>query len=102
VEDQIVTKLTRQSEERIRLGSHADTEKSVFGLFVDLGFPVVDIVLLGNREIAHDGAFRVKEFDFGTSFDKAVGDLQFRLKFPCGDTLFLYGEVLRQRDISLH
>ena len=79
-----------QAEERVWLSSHADAKQSVFRLFVNLGLPVVDVILLGNRQVAHDGALGVVEFDFGTGFDEAVCDLELGLKLPGGNALFLY------------
>lgn len=83
-----------QAEERVRLGSHANTEQGAFGLFVNLGFPVVDVILFGNGQVAHDGAFRVVEFDFGSCLDKAVCHFELGFKLPGGNALFLDGEVL--------
>lgn len=40
---------TWEPEEGIRLGGHADAQQGVLRLVVYLGFPVVDLVLLGNR-----------------------------------------------------
>ncbi len=85
---------TWESEEGVRLGSHADAEQGRFGLFVDLGFPVVDVVLFRYGQVAHDGAFGIVKLDFGAAFDEAVGDFEFRLKFPSRDALFLDGEIL--------
>lgn len=85
---------TRESEKRVRLGSHADTDDTALGLLVDLGLPIVHVVLFGYREIAQHGALRVKELDLCASLNKAVGNLKLRLKLPCGDALFLNCEIL--------
>ena len=67
--------LTRKTKQRVRLGRHANGEQRVLGLLVDLGLPVVDVVLLGDGQVAHDGALRVEEFDLGAGLDEAVGNL---------------------------
>ena len=92
---------TRHAEEGIRLGSHTDAQEGILGLLVDLGLPVVNVILLGYREVAHDGALRIEKLNFRSAFDKAVGNLKLGLEFPSGDTFFLDGEILRQRDVGL-
>lgn len=73
---------TGKSKERIGLGSHADTDQTAFRFVIDLSLPVVHLVLLGNRKVALNTALGVEELDLGPTFDEAVGNLQFRLKFP--------------------
>lgn len=80
---------TGQSEQRIGFCGHSNAEQGILRLFVNLGFPIIDIVLLGNRQVAHDGALGVEELDFRTGLDKTVGNLQLRLKLPGRNTLFL-------------
>lgn len=90
-----------QTEQRVRLRGHADAEKGVFGLVVDLGLPVVHFVLFWHWQVAHDCAFGVEELDLGTGLDKAVGNLQLGLKLPGRDALFLDGEILRKGNVGL-
>lgn len=92
---------TWQPKERIRLGSHADTEQCVLSLLVDLGLPVVDVILLGHGQVGEHGALRVEELDLGAGLDETVSDLELGLKLPGRDALFLDGQVLRQRDLRL-
>jgi hypothetical protein len=85
---------TWQSEQRVRLRGQANGNAGSLGLFVDLGLPVVDLVLLGDWEVALHTAFGVEELDLGAALDKAVCNLELRLKFPCRDALFLNCEEL--------
>ena len=73
---------TRKSKERIWFRGHADAYHRIIWLFVDLGLPVVNLILLGHGQVAHDSAFGIKELDFGPRFDKTVCDLQLRFELP--------------------
>lgn len=57
--------------------------------------------MLGNGEVAHDGAFGVEELNLGATLDEAVCDFQLGLEFPGGNALFLDGEVLGERYVGL-
>lgn len=92
---------TWESEKRVWFGGHSNTDQTGFRLVVDLGLPVVYFILFRNGQIALNTTFRVKEFDFRSGFDKAVGDFQLGLEFPSGNALFLDGQELRQRYIGL-
>lgn len=87
-------KLTRQSKERVWLGGHTNSNKRVLGLFVDLGLPVVDVVLLGHGQVAHDGAFGIEKLNLGSGLDEAICNFQLGLKLPGGHALFLDSKVL--------
>lgn len=93
---------TRQSEERVGLGRHADADESRLWLVVDLRLPVVDVILLWDRQVALDATLGVEELDLGASLDKAVGNLEFWLKLPCGNAFFLDRKELGERYIRLH
>ena len=67
--------LTRKPKQGVRLRSHADTQQCILGLIVDLRFPIVDLVLLGDWQVTHNSALGVKELNLCPSFYKAVGNL---------------------------
>lgn len=92
---------TRKSKQRIRLGGHANRDQRALGLFVDLGLPVVDVVLLGHGQVAHDGALGIEEFNLGSGLNEAVCNFQLRLKLPGRHALFLDGKELREGNIGL-
>lgn len=48
---------TGHAKERIRLGGDADTDCGCIGLVIDLGFPVIHIVLFGNGKVGLNTAF---------------------------------------------
>lgn len=87
--------LTRHAEERIRLGGHADAQEGRLRLVVDLGLPVINIVLFWDGQVAHDGALGVEELDFSTGFDETISDFELGLELPGRNALFLDGKVLR-------
>lgn len=85
-----------QAEQRIWLRRQADTNHGRLGFIVELGFPVVYLVLFRNREIALHATLRVEEFNLRPGLDEAIRNLQLRLELPCRDALFLYRQELRQ------
>jgi hypothetical protein len=85
---------TWQPEQRVRLRGQTNSNAGSLGLFVDLGLPVVDLVLLGDWKVALHTAFGVEEFNLGAALDKAVCNLELRLKLPRRDALFLNCEEL--------
>lgn len=87
-------RLTWKSKQRVWLGGHTDAEKRALGLFVDLRFPIVNLVLFRDRQIAHDGTLRVEELDLSPGLDKTICDLELRLELPSRHALLLDGEVL--------
>ena len=88
--------LTRHSEKRIGFGSHTNADLSVVGFVVDFGFPIVDLVLFGYRQIGLDATFGIEKLNLSAAFNKAVCNLQLWFKLPCLNTLFLDGEKLRK------
>ena len=84
-----LNKRTRQSKKRIGLGSHADADERSLRFVVNLRLPVVNVILLRDRQVALDATLGVEELDLGASLDKAVGNLELRLKLPCRHALFL-------------
>lgn len=65
---------TWQSEQRIRLCRHPNADQCSLRLVEYFRFPVVYVVLLGNRKVRLNAAYGIKEFDFRTSLNKAVGN----------------------------
>jgi hypothetical protein len=98
-----------KARERLRRQSHADI--SPIRLLVNLRFPVVDLVQLWQRQVAHDvvpssllgrHARSVgKEGDLSAGLD-VNGRVGFVVGFegPGGDALFLDGEVLGEGDVG--
>ncbi len=66
---------TGHSEQWIRFSGKPNSDNSRVWLVVDLGFPVIDFVLLRHRQIALNAAFRVEEFNLGAAFYKAIRNL---------------------------
>lgn len=92
---------TRKSEERIGFRGHADADQGVVGFVVDFCFPVVDLVLLGYRQITLNTALGIEELDLGTALDEAICDFQLRFKLPSLYTLLLNCQELRKRNVCL-
>ena len=61
---------TRESEKRVGFGGHANADQSIVGLVEYFRFPVVDLVLLGHRQITLDAALGIEELDLGTASTK--------------------------------
>ena len=76
------SEFTWKSKQRIRFGRYTDTDQGRFWFVIDFRLPIVDFVLLWNRQITLDTTFRVKKFDFCPSFHEAVCDFELRLKLP--------------------
>lgn len=51
-------------------------------LVVDLGLPVVYIILLRHRQVRKHGALGIEELNLGATLDEAVCNLQFWFEFP--------------------
>ena len=67
--------LTGHSEQWIRFRGKTNSDNSRVQLVVDLGFPVIDFVLLWYRQIALNAAFGVEKFNLGAAFHKAIRNL---------------------------
>ena len=100
--NQIGASQTWQTEQWIRLGGHANTDQAGIRLIVDLGFPIVDFVLLRDWQITLNAAFGVEEFNLCSCLDEAIGDLKLGLKFPSRHTFFLYCKELGERNVGLY
>lgn len=87
---------TRHSENGIWLCGNANTNGGCIWLVVDLGLPIVDLVLLGYGQIGLHTALGIKELDFSTAFDEAVRNLKSRFEFPGAYTLLLNCQELAE------
>lgn len=65
---------TRKSEKRVWFCCETDTDHGRVGFIIDLGFPVIDLVLLGDGKIGLNTTLRIEELDFCARFDKTVCD----------------------------
>lgn len=67
-------KPTRQSEKRVWFCCETDADHGRVGFVVYFGFPVVDLVLLGDWKIGLHTALGVKELNFRAPFNETVCD----------------------------